>query len=64
MKEKKPNEVLYLRNVMNFKYLCSFCLINWQFIYFLKALCKAGCDKDIPNKYGVTPLYEATHKGK
>ena len=49
---------------MNFKYLCSFCVISWQFNYLLKALCKAGCDKDIPNKYGVTPLYEATHKGK
>lgn len=29
----------------------------------VKALCLAGCDKDIANKYGVTPLYEAIHKG-
>ena len=27
-------------------------------------LCEAGCYKDIPNKYGVTPLYEAALKGE
>ena len=27
-------------------------------------LCESGCYKDIPNKYGVTPLYEAALKGE
>ena len=27
-------------------------------------LISAGCAKDVPNKYGVTPLYEAVLKGE
>ncbi|KAL5022521.1 hypothetical protein ScPMuIL_001676 [Solemya velum] len=29
----------------------------------IKVLSRAGCQKDISNKYGVTPMYEATLKG-
>lgn len=27
-------------------------------------LCEAGCNKDVANKYGVTPLAEAVQKGR
>ena len=27
-------------------------------------LCNAGCAKDVSNKYGVTPVYEAALKGE
>lgn len=32
--------------------------------FMLQILCETGCHKDIRNKYGVTPVYEAALKGK
>ncbi|XP_071091557.1 ankyrin repeat and SOCS box protein 2-like isoform X1 [Haliotis cracherodii] len=33
------------------------------FLSTVEMLCEAGCDVDVSNKYGVTPLYEAAMKG-
>lgn len=33
------------------------------FLHLFQLLCDAGCYKDVSNKYGVTPVYEAAMKG-
>ena len=43
---------------------CSFYLqlLTGTCSFYLQLLVGAGCQKDITNKYGVTPLYEAVNK--